>query len=282
MWIWLAVGSAVMLGFYDVAKKQALKRNNVFAILLMATGFSAVLTSPFLSHGCLQWHLQLVLKAALVSLSWISGLAALKELPLTTASTIKASRPVLVLMFSIIIFGERLNAWQWAGCILAGLSLFMLSRSSKNEGIGWKGNKGILYMVISVFTGVASALFDKHILSYMPPLFVQSWCNWYITGLMGIIILIRRLADKTNAVRLRWDWTLPVIAILITVADYMYFVAVHQPDALLSVISMIRRSCVIVTFVCGAILFREKNIRSKAMDLLVMLVGMALIVFGTV
>jgi len=271
-----------MLGFYDVAKKQALKNNDVLYILLMATGFSAILTSPFLSQGCLHWHLQLIIKAVLVSLSWISGLAALKELPLTTAATIKASRPVLVLLFSIILFGERLNAWQWSGCILAGISLFMLNRSSKKEGIDWKGNKGILYMTVSVFSGVASALFDKHILSYMPPLFVQSWCNWYITALMGIIILLQRLISRGNTVTLRWDWYLVVIAVFITVADYMYFVAVHQPDALLSVISMIRRSSVVVTFIFGAILFNEKNIQSKAMDLLVMLVGMALIVFGTV
>jgi len=282
MWIWLAIGSAMMLGFYDVAKKQALKHNDVLTILLMATGFSAILTSPFLSHGSLQWHLQLIIKVVLVSLSWISGLAALKELPLTTASTIKASRPVLVLLFSIILFGERLNAWQWAGCIMAGISLFMLNRSSKKEGIDWKGNKGILFMAVSVFTGVASALFDKHILSYMPPLFVQSWCNWYITALMGIIILVRRIMNKEKSFRFHWDWYLVVIAVFITVADYMYFVAVHQPDALLSVISMIRRSSVLVTFICGAILFSEKNIQSKAMDLLVMLVGMALIVFGTV
>ena len=282
MWIWLAIGSAALLGLYDVAKKQALKRNDVLTVLLWATAFSTLFMSPFLRHGELRWHLALVLKAVLVTSSWISGLAALKELPITTASTIKASRPVFVLIFSLILFGERLNPWQWAGCILAIVSLYMLSRSSKDEGIAWRHNKGIGMMAVSVLTGVSSALYDKHILSYLEPTFVQSWCNLYITMLLAVCVIIYDCTHREEPLKFTWDWTLPLIAVLITCADFLYFTSLHQPDALLSVISMIRRSCVIVTFVCGAILFKERNIKAKAIDLLVMLAGMALIVFGTV
>ena len=278
----MAIGSASLLGLYDVAKKQALKRNDVLNVLLYATAFSTLFMSPFLSHGELGWHLSLLLKAVLVTASWVSGLAALKELPITTASTIKASRPVFVLIFSLILFGEKLNIWQWAGCTLAIISLYMLSRSSKDEGIAWKHNKGIGLMVISVITGVASALYDKHILSFLEPTFVQSWCNLYITMLLSICIIIYNCMHGEKPLRFTWDWTVPLIAVLITAADFLYFTSLHEPGALLSVISMIRRSCVIVTFICGAILFKEKNIRSKAIDLLVMLAGMALIVFGTV
>lgn len=282
MWIWLAIGSAVLLGFYDIAKKQALSRNHVLNVLLYATAFSALLTSPFLKEGQAGWHFALILKAVLVTASWISGLSALKYLPITTASTIKASRPVFVLLFSLILFGERLNLLQWGGCALAIVSLYMMSCSSRSEGIEWSHNKGILLMAVSVLTGVASALYDKHILNFLEPLFTQSWSNVYITALLALTVIARSLTDKKGDYRFHWDWTVPLIALLITGADFMYFTSLHQSDALLSVISMIRRSCVIVTFVGGAILFKEKNIRGKTLDLLVMLAGMVLIVMGSV
>lgn len=282
MWIWMAIGSAVLLGLYDVAKKMALRRNDVLNVLLYATAFTALFLSPFLSGGPVSWHLMLVLKAVLVTASWISGLAALKTLPLTTVSTIKAFRPVLVLLFSIIIFSEALNAAQWIGCTLAALSMFMLSRASRQEGIDWSTDRGVLLMAVSVLTGVASALYDKHILSFMEPLFVQSWCNVYITALLAITVVLRPLRGKENAHAFKWDWWIPVIAALITVADFLYFSAVHRADALLSVISMLRRGSVIVTFACGAVLFNEHNIRRKTISLFVMMTGMVFIICGSI
>lgn len=282
MWIWLAIGSAFMLGIYDVAKKQSLRRNSTLFVLLLATAFSTLFLSPWLSAGPLENHLRLILKAVLVSLSWIAGMEGLKRLPITIASTIKASRPVFVLLLSILIFGERLNVWQWAGSIVALVALWMLSRSSRKEGIEFTRNAGVAWMALSVVAGVASALYDKRVMGLMEPLFVQSWCNLYITLVLGIVLLVSWLRDKKNFQPLRWDWNILLIAVFITTADALYFFSLKDPDALLSVISMIRRSSVIVTFGLGALLFKETNLRSKALALAVLLAGMALIVFGTI
>ena len=281
MWIWLAVGSAFMLGVYDVAKMQSLKRNSSLGVLLLATFFSALFLSPWLSHGPLQDHLRLMVKAVLVTVSWIAGMEGLKRLPITIASTIKASRPVFVLLLSILIFGEKLNAWQWAGSIVAMVALYMLSLSSRKEGIHFTRNAGVAWMALSVFAGVASALWDKHIMGSMEPPFVQSWCNLYVTVLLALTVGFFWLKDKERFQPIRWDWNILLIAVFITTADALYFFSLKDSDALLSVISMIRRSCVLVTFIGGAILFKETNIKSKAIALLVLLAGMALIVFGS-
>jgi len=282
MWIWLTIVSALFLGLYDVAKKQSLKKNSVLYILFFSTLITSVILAPWLRFGPGTDHLALVLKAFLVTASWISGLAALELLPLTTVSTIKASRPVFVLLMSMIIFGERLNIWQWAGSILAIVALYMLSRSSKQEGIPFKNNKGILYIIISVATGVASALYDKHILGHMDPMFVQSWTNVYITVLMGACLLFQKHRQGEKFQKFTWDWNILLIAVFITIADNVYFWALTIDGALLSVISMVRRSSVIVPFIFGALLFHEKNIKGKAIDLAILLAGMCLIVFGSV
>lgn len=284
MWVWATIGSALLLGLYDVAKKQSLKKNGVLHVLFFATLLSTLFLCPWLKPGAVNDHLALVFKAVLVTSSWVSGLAALKLLPLTTASTIKASRPVFVLLFSILLFREHLNLYQWLGSITVLVSLFLLSQSSKKEGISFVKNRGILYISISVLTGVASALYDKHILSqrHLDPLFVQSWANFFITILLGICLLWQRHKDGEKMERFTWDWMIPVIAVCITIADFLYFYALTVDGALLSVISMIRRASVIVPFVFGALLFHEKNIKGKAIDLGILLIGMVIIVFGSI
>ena len=281
MWIWLAIGSAVLLGIYDIAKKHSLRRNCSLAVLLLATFFSTLFLSPWLSAGPLADHLRLLVKAVLVTVAWVAGMEGLKRLPITIATTIKASRPVFVLLLSILIFGERLNAWQWAGSIVALIALYMLSLSSRKEGIRFSSNAGVAWMAVSVAAGVASALWDKHILKMMEPLFVQSWCNLYVTVLLALAILVTWVKDKQHFQKIRWDWNILLIAVFITGADALYFFSLKDPDALLSVISMIRRSSVLVTFVGGAIFFRETNLRSKSVALAVLLAGMALIVLGS-
>lgn len=281
MWLWLSVFSALLLGVYDVCKKQALKRNGVLWVLLGATACTALFLSPSLSAGPAEDHLRLALKAVLVTTSWVSGLIGMKLLPLTTVSTIKASRPIFVVAFSIILFGEVLNVWQWLGIIIAITALYLLSRSSKKEGISFSSNKGIAWMAVSVLSGAASALYDKHILADMEPLFVQSWTNVYITILLGIIILVKKLREKDAFEGFHWDWGLILIAVLITVSDAMYFFSLKQDGALLSVISMIRRSSVVITFVLGAIFFKEHNIRDKAIVLGILLAGITLLLLGS-
>ena len=277
----MTLAAAILLGLYDVAKKQSLKRNSVLWVLLAATALSALIMSPFLSKGSVTEHLSLIFKAILVTISWISGMVGLKLLPLTTVSTLKASRPFFVVIFSIILFGESLNLWQWGGVALALLSLTLLSISSKKEGFRFKSNVGFFAMMISILAGVASALYDKHILYEMEPLFVQSWGNVYITVLLAICVLSKAIIDGPEREKFHWDWIIVLISVLICAADALYFFALKQDDALLSVISLVRRSSVIVSFVMGAILFKENKIREKAIEMLILLVAMGLLVYGS-
>lgn len=281
MWIWMALFSAVLLGVYDVAKKHALKKNDLWWILLISTALSSLFVSPFLTAGEPIQHLKLLLKATLVTASWVSGMIALKLLPITTVSTFKTSRPVFVVLFSIVLFGERLSLWQWIGVVIVFTAIWLLALSSDKEGISFRGNKGVLAMIIAVFTGVASALWDKVILKDMNPLFVQGWTNIYITAMLGAVVLSRVIAGRKDPAKglqpLRWDWSIVLIAVFITGADMLYFFSLHADGALLSVISLIRRSSVIVTFALGAAIFKEKNILAKSAILALMLTGVVLL-----
>jgi len=298
MWLWTAVGSAILLGIYDVFKKQASTRNDVLHILLYATMLSTVLLSPFILTSVFGWHwldgtvfavgdgtlhdhLLVLLKSVIVAISWITGLMGLKNLPITTAGTIKTSRPVFVLLGSILIFGERLNTWQWVAIIVALFALWLLGRTSKKEGVDFVRNKWIFCMWIAVITGVISALLDKHLMQGMQPMFVQGWCNFYITMIMALIVLFGRFTGKKYYQPYKHDWAIWIIALFITASDFLYFLSLHSAGSMLSVVSMLRRSSVIITFLCGALIFKEKNLRQKGLALLILLISMAILVFAS-
>lgn len=275
MWIYLTLVSAVMLGVYDVAKKAAVGRNSVMWVLSVTSAMSALMLAPYYEGGSLHDFALIIPKAFLVTISWISGLEGMKRLPLTISSTIKASRPVFVVIASIIIFGERLNTGQSIGVLVSLSALAMLSLSSRREGIYFSRNKGIWWMWLAVVSGVASALYDKHIMRGLSPAFVQSWSTLFITILMFAVLFWQqhRSSERTT---FTWDWNLLVVSVSILLADMAYFHALKDPDALLSIVSLMRRGCAIISFILSVLIFKEKNITRKALSLSVLMAGMVI------
>lgn len=298
MWLILAFLSALLLGFYDVAKKQALRDNSVPAVLLLNTFFSSLIFLPSIVStlsgggwfdvtayriplGTLHDHILVALKAVIVLSSWAFGYYGIKHLPITIVGPINATRPVMVLIGALLIFGERLNALQWIGVGLAVFSLFMLSRAGRREGIDFGHNVWIVCVAAAALLGAASGLYDRYLMQRLEPIFVQGWYNLYQTIIMIVVMTLMRLFDSRSAERFHWSWAIPMISILLTAADMAYFVALSDTDAMISVVSMIRRGSVVVSFACGALLFRERNLKAKALDLALIIIGMVFLYFGS-
>ena len=301
MWLILAFVSATMLGFYDASKKASLKGNAVLPVLLLNTIFSTIIFSPFLLDyvGGFGWfsgtftatasgasnelraHLMVVLKAFIVLSSWICGYFGLKHLPLTIVGPINATRPVIVLVGAMLLFGERLNLYQWTGVLLAILSIFLMSRAGKKEDINFKSNKWIWCVGLATILGAVSGLYDKFIMKSLSPMFVQSWFNFYQMIIMSVICGLIWYPSRHKTTPFRWSWAIPLISIFICLGDFAYFTSLSDPDSMISVVSLVRRSSVIISFICGVIIFKERNIKTKVFDLALILLGMAFIWLGT-
>ena len=319
MWLILAFISAAMLGFYDASKKASLKNNAVLPVLLLNTIFSTMIFSPFLldylggfgwfsgtfldtstfsrgvqtaenhlniissdfSTSTIKAHLMVVLKAFIVLSSWICGYFGLKHLPLTIVGPINATRPVLVLIGALLLFGERLNAYQWIGVLLAILSIFMMSRAGKRENIDFKSNKWIWCVALATMMGAVSGLYDKFIMKSLSPMFVQSWFNFYQMIIMSVICIFIWYPTRHKTTPFRWSWAIPLISVFICIADFAYFTSLSEAESMISVVSLVRRSSVIISFICGVVIFKERNIKAKLLDLLLILLGMAFIWIGT-
>ena len=298
MWLTLAFTSAALLGLYDVAKKRALTDNAVLPVLLLNTLFSSLLFAPVIvaAECALGWfdgtllesvpgdahaHALVALKSAIVLVSWVFGYFAMKHLPLTIVGPINATRPVMVLVGAMLLFGERLNGYQWVGVALALLSLFLLSRSGRREGVDFAHNVWILCIAAAAVMGAVSGLYDKYIMARLDPVFVQSWYNFYQLLMMGTVVGLLWWPRRRTTTPFHWSWAIPLISIFLSLADFAYLTALGEEGAMISVVSMVRRGSVVVSFCCGALLFHERNLRAKALDLLFILVGMFFLWLGS-
>ena len=297
MWLSLAFLSAALLGLYDVAKKKSLSGNAVLPVLLLNTLFSSLLFLPAIlsaelglgwfdstplaaSRGTAEAHALVAVKSVIVLTSWIFGYFGMKHLPLTIVGPVNATRPVLVLVGALAVFGERLNGFQWIGVALALTSLVLLSRSGRREGVDFRHNVWILCLAAAAVTGAASGLYDKYIMTRLDPAVVQSWYNLYQLGMMAVVTALLWLPRRA-ASPFRWSWAIPLISVFLSAADFAYFCALREPDAMISVVSMVRRGSVVVSFLCGALLFGERNLRAKAVDLGFVLLGMLFLWLGS-
>ena len=266
MWIVFAVISSLSLGFYDVFKKRALEGNNVYMVLFLNTVLCSLFMSPVLfamagggdsPYGRLTWadHQLIMLKSVIVTASWLLGYWVIKKLPLTITGSINALRPVLVLTGALVLFGEHPNTLQWVG-ILLGL--------------------------VSVVLWAISGLYDKFLLERFTPLAVEAWYSFYQLVIMAVLVTVllqrRHRADRDP---FAWRWSVLFISVFIALADLSYFMALSVPGSLVGVVSMTRRGSAIVSFFYGIFILRERNLKLKVVDLLILSAGVACLIVGS-
>ncbi|MDY3847106.1 MAG: DMT family transporter [Prevotella sp.] len=304
MWLLLAFMSAALLGLYDSFKKKALRGNAVIPVLFLNTLLSSLIFIPFIivsytstsldgslfhvGSGGWEAHKYIVLKSCIVLSSWILGYFGIKHLPLTIVGPINATRPVMTLVGAMLVFGERLNAWQWAGVLLAVISFFMLSRSGKKEGIDFRRDHWIWMIVGAAVMGAVSGLYDKYLMAPvesggvgLDKMMVQSWYCIYQMIMMGVMLMLLWWPKRKHTTPFHWDWGIICVSVFLSAADFVYFYALSFPGAMISIVSMIRRGSVLVSFLCAAVFFHERNLKSKVIDLALVLLGMICLYIGT-
>ena len=156
-----------------------------------------------------------------------------------------------------------------------------MSRAGKKENIDFKRNRWVWCVAGATIMGAVSGLYDKYIMRSMSPMFVQSWFNFYQMIIMTVICMLLWYPKRSQTTPFVWRWAIPLISIFICIADFAYFSSLNESDSMISVVSLVRRSSVIISFLCAAIIFKERNLRAKALDLLLILIGMAFIWMGS-
>ena len=296
MWLFLAIGSAFFLGFYDIFRKLSLNENAVLPTLFLSTVSASIImlaVTGLSSVGVIDddqmlyvpsitglEHVKTIIKTIIVLSSWIFTYIAMKNLPLTILAPIRSTGPLWTLLGAYLIFSENLNFYQLAGVAVIFIFFYLFSTVGKLEGISFSGNKFIWFLVAGTLLGSISSLYDRYLLREMNVMAVQAHFTFYQTLLLIPVMAFIWFPKRAKNTVFQWRWSIPFIGIFLLIGDYLYFYSISLPDSLISVITLVRRANVIIIFLFGAIFYKEKNIGRKGIFLLGIIAGLVLLILG--
>ena len=296
-WILVTLLSALFLGVYDLCTKHAVRTNAVTPVLILSTLTGAavwlgLLLIQAVRPGALpaglvtesltpHQHLLLFLKSFIVSISWVGTYFALKHLPLSLGAPIRATTPLWTLLGAVLILGERPGGLETIGVLTTLASFVGLSVIGAREGIHFHRDKWVWFLIGGTLFGAVSSLYDRYLLGtlkFTVPT-VQCWFSVYLV----VCFLPMAVGWKLRwwpRNDFEWRWSVPAIALALLVSDYLYFSAVREPTALVSIVMSLRRSSTLVAFAGGLLFFGEANGWKKLPAVLGILAGVILTILG--
>ncbi|MFD2562304.1 EamA family transporter [Aquimarina rubra] len=299
MWMYLGLLAALFLGLHNLCKKHAVQGNEVFPVLLGTIGSGFLVLLPFFigsqffpeSTKQIGFHIDRIpwqthgfifIKSMIMAASWVLAYQALKHLPITIVTPIRSAGPFFTFIGAILIYQERPNSLQWIGFFLIIFSVILYSKIGKKEGINFKRNKWIFAIIGATFLGASSGLYDKFLIQSLElnPQTLQFWFCWYTVLILLVILSLTWFNNPEKRKKFTWRWTIVAVGVLLQAADYFYFKALQDPEALIMLLSAIKRSQILIAVVIGGLIFKEKNKRKKLVPLFGIMAGVFLILYS--
>ena len=296
MWVILSLTSAVLLGFYDIFKKQTVVGNAIIPVLFYSTLISSALFLPFVLLSSFmpelfagdfmqklyiepltaRQHVLVLGKTAIILCSWMFSYSAMKHLPITVVGPVNQLRPAITVILMFCVFHESLTWLQGTGVVLAIISFYFMNRSGKLEGINFKSDKWVYMLLGSAVLVALSGVYDKFLLSKerISPSTIQAWYTIYDFLMMAVLFFVV-WRPRRGEQPFEWRWGIAAMAVFVTVADVIYLTGLKQEAAVVVIIPLILYGVrLIVSFVYGIFGFKEQNIRSKIIPLLMVLAAL--------
>lgn len=296
----MAFISAVCLGCYDISKKVALRENAVVDVLTLSVCVSAVLLSlpltlsrlqPEMVAGTpfwvpqldLQGHLYTLLKSVIVLSSWIFAYVSLKHLPISIVSPMQATRPMWTLVGALLLFGERLNAWQWVGVLLAIGTIFAFSFRNRGEIRREMVDKRYyIFLALAILIGACSGLYDKYLMRRYDHNAVQVYYTLYQAVMMLGVWAVFAAKEKSFHKPIKAIYAIVLISIFLIISDNVYMLALRDPDSMIAVVSTIRRGGAVIGFAYGFIFLKEPDPKHKILCMIGICAGLVCLAIGSV
>lgn len=296
-WIVASLVSALFLGCYDLSTKHAVRDNAVLPVLFLANLCSATVWGLLMAgHAFIpaSWpasltveplslvqHGQLALKSLIVALSWVCSYFAVKHLPVSLAAPIRATGPIWTLIGALLVLAERPSWLEMVGIAITLASFIGLSFAGREEGVHFHRDKWIGWLLAGTLLGAVSGLYDKFLLGRLgfAASTVQAWFSIYL-ALFFLPLAVGWKLRWWPRHEFHWRWSIPLVSAFLLVADYVYFNALRDPEALVSLVSSLRRGSTLVAFAGGLWLFREVNGWKKLPAVIGVLAGIVLTIVG--
>jgi transporter family protein len=193
------------------------------------------------------------------------------------------------LVGALLIFGERLNGWQWTGVALAIGSIFLFSLGKRkqihqiaHEG---EGNRGYyVCLVLAILIGAGSGLYDKYLMRQYDHNAVQVYYTLYQAAMMLIVWAVMHREDLSSQrwPQIRWTPAIVLISAFLVVSDNVYMLALRDPASMIAVVSTIRRGGAVIGFAYGLIWLREDEVWQKVACMAGICAGLVCLAMGSI
>ena len=287
-WIVIVLIYGILKGIRDVSKKKALEKNGVTEVLFVYTliAFCLVLPDVRNAGGVAARDLLLTaFKSFVIFIAFLCGFIAIDKMPIGIYGIVDLSRMVFSLILGVIILKETMGFNQYLGMALVIIGLLLLKYIPVF--MNGKGNFKIqdkektvlsawilVVAFISTFLNAVSGILDKILMRTMTSSQLQFWYMLFMLVYYGLYVLISRTKiDWKSVLKNPHVW---LIAVLFIIADRCLFLANGDPASKVTVMTILKQICVIVTIVGGRIVFKEKNMGYKIFCALVVSAGVVI------
>ncbi|TYS16169.1 EamA family transporter [Rossellomorea vietnamensis] len=139
----LALGAGLSFAGYTLVSKQLISNRSSLSVTAVVFSLSALCLSPFLFLSDMTW----IFKASGIAVSLHLGLAAtgaayllfakgLMNVSSSTAVTLSLAEPLTAALLGVLLVGETLSTYSWAGLvlILTAICLLICSTNRQDQG----------------------------------------------------------------------------------------------------------------------------------------------------
>lgn len=273
IWILCTLFYGLAKGGREICKKKALQKNEVMEVLFFHTLLSFVFVIPDVRNGFglpISTYLLIALKSFVIFVAWICSFNAIKRLPISLMGILELSRVLFATLFGVVFLNEVMRRNQIVGLVFVSIGLLILPlpaiiNKRKGRDGGKKENVKVVFVVLALLScmlNAVSATMDKYLMSTdLTSGQLQFWYMFFMVVYYGIYVLVKCIKiNWKSLLKNYWIW---ILSILFVLADRALFVANAHPDSKVTIMTLIKQSCCVVSIIGGKLIFKEKNILYK-------------------
>lgn len=292
MWIVFGIMAGLILGLYDFWTKKAMTGNNIFSVVFWSSLFGALAWAIYFVPGievfkegpkieATSWVEQAIIlpKTIAMTLSWLFAYYAVRELPMSFSGAVRASGPIVTFIGAAAVFGETLSAVQMTAVLTSILAYYFLSGAGKIEGIRFFRNKAVYMMLIATILSAITTVYDKYMVSNinLSIYSIQAYSAIHRCIISFIILLIVSRREKAWLPS-TWTIYIPLVGLSWVGAEAVHFLALTDPAASVTYLSVFRRMSLVVGFILSVLLLGESQVFRKSICIILLLISTIILV----
>lgn len=306
MWILLVLIYGTLKGIRDIAKKKALTKNGVVEVLFIYTLISFLLVTPEIprSFGVpAKEMLWIAFKSFIIFIAFLCSFYAIDKMPISLYGVLDLSRVLFSTLLGIIVLREQPTISTAVGFVFVCGGLLLLrykppfirklsvKRASDSVMKSVNAEDGptavtvikkdservatlfIVLAFVSTFLNAISGTMDKILMSTgnVTSGQLQFWYTFYMLVYYSIYVLLTKTKIHWKTIwKNGYIW---IISVLFVIADRCLFIANSDPASRVTIMTLLKQSCCIVTIIGGRVVFKEKDIAYRMFCAIVVIAG---------